>query len=169
MNVGKIFEKDFKESVPKDVYFVRMNDAASSFGQDSSKVRFSTANPYDFFMVCEKFIAIELKTTDKPSITVQRDKKEAVKQIKKNQIDGLTNAASFNGVTAGFVLDFRGSGTYWLNIKNFNIFLIENDKKSISEKDVIKYNGIAISKTIKRKHYKYDIKEMINNILKEVC
>lgn len=46
-NAGKVFEDDFKASVPDDVYFVRLHDAALGFDVKHSTQRFSLKSPYD--------------------------------------------------------------------------------------------------------------------------
>ena len=72
----------------------------------------------------------------------------------------------YNGVFAGFVFDFRSTtNTYWLSIDNFNLFLYENDKKSINEKDIIKYKGIKIEKEKKRVKYIYRIDKLLLDII----
>ena len=40
-NVGKVFEDDFKASVPEGVYFCRLHDAALGFDVNHSTQRFS--------------------------------------------------------------------------------------------------------------------------------
>lgn len=87
--------------------------------------------------------------------------------IKLNQIDGLSESNKYDGIFAGFVFDFRNTeNTYWLSINDFNLFLLNNDKKSINEKDIIKYKGIKIDKTKKRVKYTYDIYKLLNEIVR---
>jgi len=63
MNPGKQFEKNFANSVPKDVYFMRIKDSANNFTRTSSSA-FATSNPFDCFMLYDgNFIPIELKST----------------------------------------------------------------------------------------------------------
>ena len=165
MNEGKKFEQDWKKSVPKNVYYLRLKDNAASFGQDSKLTRFTSTNPYDCIMFRDGILfPMELKSTESRSITIQRDEKEESKMIKLHQIIGLNDASKTNGVIAGFVFDFRGSNTYWLNIKHFMTFLKESDKKSINENDVVKYNGIIIDKNKLRTRYIYDIDKLLKGI-----
>lgn len=168
MNAGKIFETDWKKSVDTDkIYFNRVKDSASSFGQDSSQTRFTLNNPYDCFAFYNfHFFPMELKSTKNTSISIQRTKQDKGKMIKLNQIVGLTEASKYEGIYAGFIFNFRSenntNNTYWLNIKNFNKFLENTNKKSINEKDVIEYCGIFIDSQIKKVHYKYDIEELLS-------
>lgn len=167
MNEGKIFECYWKKSIPDDVYYLRIKDSASSFGQDSEKSRFTPKNPYDCFVFYNGFLfPMELKSTEGTSISIQRNRDEKSKMIKLNQIEGLTEANKFNNIISGFIFDFRGSETYWISIDNFKDFIENTDKKSINEKDVIKYKGIIISKSKKRTRYTYDIKKLLTDIIR---
>ena len=164
---GKIFETQWKESVDKDMYYFRIKDNPSSFSKDSSSVRFTLNNPYDCFIFYNRFLfPLELKSTELTSISIQRNKNQKNKMIKINQIEGLSESNKYDGVFSGFIFDFRSSGfTYWMGIEDFLLFLQENDKKSINEKDIIKYNGILIEKEKKRIYYKYNIKKMCIEII----
>lgn len=166
MNPGKKFEQNFANSVPKDVYFMRIKDSANNFTR-SSRSSFATSNPFDCFILYKGFfLPIELKSTKGTSFSIQSDKLEDGKDIKYHQIKSLERAQSFENVIAGFVLDFRESNTYWICIKDFLSFLSNTTKKSINEDDVISHNAITIKKTLMRVNYKYDISEMLNNIVK---
>lgn len=165
INPGKKFEINFSKSIPSDIYYLRIKDSATSFSPNS-KSRFTSNNPYDFLLFFKGFLfPMELKSTNKKSFSIQRSKDEPVKEIKYHQIFSLTEANNFLGVISGFVLDFRENDTYWLSIDSFNLFLIENDKKSINIEDVKKYNGIKIEKQKIRVNYKYDVLKIINDII----
>lgn len=166
---GKNFEQQWKKSITNDMYYLRLKDSPSSFGQDSNFVRFTLDNPYDCFIFYNRFLfPMELKSTELSSISIQRDKTDKGKMIKLNQINGLSDCNRYRGIFAGFIFDFRSTdNTYWLNIDGFNLFLLENDKKSINEKDVIKYKGIRINKEKKRVKYIYDIYELLNKIVRD--
>ena len=85
--------------------------------------------------------------------------------IKLNQIDGLSESNKYDRIFAGFVFDFRNTkNTYWLSIDDFNLFLLESNKKSINERDIIKYKGIKVDKTIKKVKYIYDIHKLLIEI-----
>jgi len=165
-NEGKKFEEDFKKSVPDDIYYYRLRDSGSAFGGGSEHLRFTISNKYDCYIYKKpNFYPIELKSTKSTSMSIQHDKEEKGKMIKLNQIDGLTEASEHDGIHAGFLFNFRSNknNTYWLNIKDFNKFNDNTDKKSINEKDVIEHNGIFIKSEIKRVRYKYYINEFIEN------
>lgn len=173
MNSGKVFEDNFKKSVNQEkIYYQRVKDSPASFGQDSNFVRFTLNNPYDCFMFYDRcFFPTELKTTKNNSLSIQRDKTEKGKMIKLCQIDGLTDASQYKYIYAGFIINFtdednkENDKVYWLNIKSFNRFLKENDKKSINKKDVVEYGAIEIDKTLKKVHYKYNIEKLLDDII----
>lgn len=165
MNEGKIFENNFKKSIPSDVFYLRLKDSAASFGRDSVATRFALKNPYDALLFNGKFLfAFELKSTDGTSFSIQKEKSESSKMIKKHQIDGLNNASTYNNVRAGFILDFRNSNTWFISIADFLNFISNTEKKSINEKDVKAYNGIVIDKYKKKINYTYDIDKLLNSI-----
>lgn len=93
--------------------------------------------------------------------------------IKMHQINSLSNFSLFNGINAGFVLNFRDESvednneTYFLPIQNFNNFLVESGKKSINKKDVVTYGGILVEQNKKRTHYSYNINKMFSDLNKE--
>lgn len=167
MNSGKIFENNFKNSIPKDIYWIRLKDPAQSFGNNSNNnLRFSLPNPYDYLLYTNKSLFVfELKSNQGTSFSIQHSKEEKGKDIKLNQINGLTKASVHSGAYAGFVFNFRKTNnTYWLDIRKFNEFNSMTEKKSINEKDVINLSGIEIRSEIKKVNYKYFIGELLEKI-----
>lgn len=162
MNEGKIFEEDFKKSVPQNTYYMRIKDPASSFG-DNSNLRFSHKNPFDALIYCyPNLFFLELKSTKSTSYSFSLDKKEKSKMIKANQIEELTKAAHYKGIIPGFLFNMRKyNKTYFLHIRDFNRFISEVDKKSINQDDIIKYGGIEVRGELKVKRYKYYVGEFI--------
>lgn len=164
-NGGKKFEQQWKDSVPENVFYLRIKDSASSFASDSSATRFTLCSPYDCIIFYNGTLyPMELKHSVKKSLSIQRENTNNSAQIKKHQIDGLTSASKKEGVFAGFVIDFEDEECYWISIENFNKFLVESDKKSINKSDIIKYNGISVEKIKKRTNYKYNITKILNEI-----
>lgn len=163
MNVGKIFENEFKDSVEyhnkktNDIYILRLTDSASGFGMDSTKTRFSAKSPYDFFLHRKNGIdvAIELKSTAGTSISFSLDTNE--KMIKANQINSLLNTSIYN-IKSGLLLNFRKyEKTYWISINDFINFAKNTDKKSINVNDIENYNGVIVKQKKKKIRYIYDI------------
>lgn len=169
MNTGKVFEQNFKKSVDESkVYFVRLKDSPASFGQDSSKVRFTANNPYDNFCFYERTLfPLELKSTKTTSFSFQRDKKEKGKNIKLSQIEGLTKASEYNDVYAGFVFNFDGGETVWINIRDFNKFYNTTSKKSINYQDIMQYDCVIIEKHLLKVNYRYEITKFLDEIIKK--
>ena len=169
MNTGKVFEQNFKKSVDESkIYFLRLKDSPASFGQDSSKVRFTANNPYDNFCFYERTLfPLELKSTQGTSFSFQRDKKEKGKNIKLSQIEGLTLASQHEHIYAGFVFNFAKGETVWMDIRNFNKFYAATDKQSINYQDMVEYGCIHIKKHLKKVNYSYEVLECLNDIIKE--
>lgn len=66
-------------------------------------------------------------------------------------------------------MNFRKTeNTYYLDIDNFLRFMIDTDKKSINEKDVIEYGGLIIPSKKKRTRSSYDIEMLIEFIERRV-
>lgn len=169
MNTGKVFEQSFKKSVDESkIYFIRLKDSPASFGQDSSKVRFTADNPYDNFCFYERTLfPLELKSTKSTSFSFQKNKKEKGKNIKLSQIEGLTKASQYNGVYAGFVFNFDNGETVWLNIKDFNHFYNTTTKKSINYQDILHYDCVIIEKHLLKVNYRYEIEKLLKEIIKK--
>jgi penicillin-binding protein-related factor A (putative recombinase) len=166
-NEGKVFEDSFRDSIDQSqIYYYRLRDPASSFGGKQENLRFSITNDYDCFIYYKpNFFPFELKSTKGTSFSIQKEKTEKGKMIKLHQIEGLTKASQHEGIYAGLVLNFRDTEhTYWLNIKDFNTFKENIDKKSINEDDVIKHSGILVPQKLKKVKYTYDIMKMISFI-----
>lgn len=162
MNPGKVFEQQFIKSLPDDFYKLRLHDSASSFGSNDA-LRFSMKSPFDFVLWRKPYMyCVELKSTKGKSFSFERSKDEHG-EIHYHQIQALLEADKY-GATAGLVLDFRESGTYWLDIKALRNFMNTSTKKSINEKDVMDNFGIMIAKQKLRVNYKYDLKSLFDYI-----
>ena len=172
-NKGKKFETQFKESSEKDkLFLLRLNDTDLSYNGNQMS-RFTPKNKFDFLLFkSPNLFCLELKSTAYDSFSIQRNPKEPNKMIKWHQIQELIKASFYDGVYAGFVFNFRNEKqplleeeTYYMSIKNFCNFLVENEKKSINKKEVQKYGGIIIEQKKKRVLYTYNIKKMLEDIL----
>ena len=173
-NVGKVFEEDFKDSVPENCYLKRLNDPPHSFTQRED-TKYSKKNPYDFLMFCGDFgmlFCLELKTTSGKSISYDDIKSDENKNrmIKKHQILGLTNVSKYKNVIAGFLLNFRDEKNdterlYFIDINDFNAMVRKLDKHSCSEVDLILNHAKKVSGVKKRIHFSWDI----DSLIKELC
>ncbi len=161
-NAGKEFEKQFKESCPSDVYFLRLHDSAIGFGSNRQAGGFAVKSPYDCIMIkVPKVYALELKSTKENTMSYEKPEQTSKgnKVIKLHQIIELRKAAS-KGLTAGFILNFRKSNhTYFLPIQEFDKITYQGmtSKASISELDVAESDALLIPQRLKKVKYAYDL------------
>lgn len=150
MNPGKRFENNFKGSVTEDIYFYRLRDGTASW-DGGQNARFQQENDYDCILYdFPHMFCLELKSFDKTSIPV--------KNIKDNQVKGLTEAGRHNGIIAGFVFNIRKiERTFFVTIDKYNDFISSADRKSIPN-DWIIANGTEISSKALKVNHRYDIK-----------
>lgn len=131
--------------------------------------RFSPHQPYDFYaFISPYFYAMELKSTSGTLTYWRKDFEEPKKkkhfEIKKCQIEGLTKAATYPGVIAGFYINFRNENkTYFLSIQDFHILTDNLNKKSINHADVAQY-GVLIEQTLMKTNYKYNLRKFFDSI-----
>lgn len=164
-NQGKIFEDNFKSSIPKEILYVRPPDSAQSFGHNDV-LRFSAKSPCDCFLFDGAYLyTLELKTVGSKSISFERDKEDKG-IIHKHQIDSLVKFSKYKNVHSGFMLDFRLSDkTYYVPIEDFTFMIDKLDKKSFNEDDIVEYcNYIELKKKKLRVNYRYDIIDFINRL-----
>lgn len=164
-NQGKIFEQAIKESVPDYALFYRLPDPAQSFG-GGKKTRFSRHNPFDFLIWNPKnrtLFALEAKTVNGKSISFEREKCDHG-EIHHYQITGLNEWSKYEGVVAGFIIEFREiETTVFIRINDFNKLLDSIDKKSFNYGDLEKYKlpFVVIQQLKKRTRYSYNIENLL--------
>lgn len=170
-NAGKVFEGDWKQSIPENVYYLRIIDPAISFSgedeeQGNSHTRFSPSNPFDAIMYCyPNLFLLEQKSTKGTAYSFQGKSP----MIKEKQIKELTRGSKHKGIIAGFLFNMRKyEKTYFMPIENFNKFLSETEKGSINQKDIFAYGAIEVVGQIKKVRYKYYIGEFIEKVQSEV-
>lgn len=171
-NMGKQFERNFKEAVLKEgIYIHRINDSDLSFAGGNSK--YTPKSEGDFLLYYKTLFLIECKSTGAKSISIQREK-DGQGMIKLDQIESLIRCNSFPNMEACFLLNFRCDDeplgqerTYILSIENFSEFLSISDKSSINEKDILAYGGIKMIQHRKRKYFTYETKELIDRYVEE--
>ena len=155
VNYGKRFEKNFKKSVPEDVWYYRIPDPVEVFSDIKHQLSFHIKNP------CEQSLLTFWKKE------FENGKKDQSFMIKKNQIEGLAKIKEYN-VNCGFIINFRKSdateSTYYLGIDDFLQFSNETTKKSINEKDVIEYNGVPLQSKKLRSNFTYDVASLFEKV-----
>lgn len=165
--IGKIFETQWKKSVPSYALLYRLPDAAQSFGR-SNNLRFSSKNPFDFLLwdsLKHRLYALEMKTVAGKSITFERNQGEKG-TIHYHQIKSLNSWNQYDGIFCGFIIEFRKiETTIFLDIKEFNKLISLINKKSFNFNDLNNYNiKYTIIKQIKAQtRYTYAIDEFLKN------
>jgi len=168
-NRGKIFEDDFKKSVPNYVLLYRLPDSAQAFAPKSSNLRFSRKNPFDYLLWDSKrhmLYALELKTVAGKSISFEKNKEEHG-EIHYHQIEGLKAWDRYDGIICGFLIEFRKiEKTIFININELGKLISLLAKKSFNYDDLarnkIKY--IVINQNKVRTRYKYAVDEFLSTI-----
>lgn len=167
-NVGKVFEEQWKKSTPDYALLYRLPDAAQSFG-GSSKLRFSSKNPFDYLLWDSKrrrLFALELKTVSGTSISFERDKDEE-KEIHFHQIQGLNQWNKYDGIVCGFIIEFRKiAKTVFIDIEQFNRIVELIPKKSFNYNDLgaYKIEHTIIGQKKARTRYTYGVDEFLSTI-----
>ncbi len=165
-NVGKLFEQDFKQSIPDHCWYKRLNDNASSFA-GGKNTRFTSTNECDYLMFDDNtrtLYALELKSTQGSLTFWREDFKNKSFNIKKNQIQGLQKW-SCHCMVCGLIFNFRKQEkTFFVMIDKFLNYTSSLSKKSININDVLHMQPIEIFGKKKRTRFSYDIEQFLNEI-----
>lgn len=175
-NAGKRFEQLWKQSAEKqNLFILRLNDSDLSFNPNKElRSRFTLKSPADFIMFYDGHLfMLEMKSTHSKSISFQREPDDGG-MIKLHQISSLSNAGLHDGVMRGFVINFRiendnepySEDTYYWPIEAFNDYFASTDRKSAKPIDIVQHGGIIVKQHQKRKLYDYDVKKMLEDIIK---
>ena len=158
MNNGKRFEQNFRKSIPDspNIYYYRLKDGTASWSNDS-KTRFQSNNIADSFLFCYgKLLILELKAHKGKSIPLNC--------IRKNQVDGMTEASCKQNVLPFLVVYFSDvERCFALPIQGYNLFVASFNRKSIPL-DYFVTNGIEINVEKLRSNYRYDIETFLDEI-----
>ncbi len=166
-NVGKQFEAQIKASTPEYALLYRLPDSAQSFG-GSNKLRFSNKPPFDFLLwdsLRHKLYALETKTVQGKSISFERSKDEHA-EIHYHQICGLNNWNKYDGVTCGFIIEFRAlEKTVFIEIEEMNKLISLTSKRSFNYNDLNELGilYVLIGQKKARTRYTYDLDEFLRN------
>lgn len=164
-NIGKIFEEQFKKSVPEYALIHRLPDSAQSFGGNSN-LRFSNKSPFDYILYNSKshlLYALELKTVKGKSITFERTKEDKG-EIHFYQIKALNEWNKYDGVVSGFLIEFRAiEKTVFLQIDEFNKLISIIDKKSFNFDDLVEQgiDFLLVNQEKKISRYLYDVETFL--------
>lgn len=157
MNPGKVFEENFKKSVPEDTYYLRLHDSSIGFDIENSTQRFALKSPFDCILYRKgRMFCLELKSVQNGSISHSGSSPK----IKDNQIKELIKANCY-GITAGLILNFRNTGnTYFLPINSFELIRSTSTKKSFNEKDLDGISLVIPGRKLKV-NYRYDLSILV--------
>lgn len=172
-NTGKNFESIIKSNAPSYLKVTRIPDPPQSFAQRSDTA-FSRKNPYDFECFDTKHriqYCWELKSVAQKYMSYHTCKKDEEEKkganIQWHQIEGLTKASEFSNVIAGLLLNFRlDSGEqllYFFNIKDFNRFRKNTNKRSFNIMDVSLNGGVKINGEKLRVNYRWNLDEFLKS------
>lgn len=157
MNTGKIFEENFKKSIPEDTYYLRLHDSSIGFDIENSTQRFALRSPYDCILFRKgRMFCLELKSCKGGRISYEGSSP----MIKEHQIKELNKACQY-GIDAGFILNFRDTGnTYFLPMAQFECLTQIDTKKSFNESDVRVF-GLGLPHRKLKVNYRYDLTRMV--------
>ena len=152
MNSGKRFENNFKESVPKGVFFYRFRDGTSSWDSNES-TRFQASNICDCMIFNGSLFLLELKNHKGKSIPFTC--------IRENQINELVKAQHC-GVKAGFVFNFQDlEEAYFIDAYTINDYMVDNERKSFPY-IWCEQMGVKLENKKLRTNYRYDLNKMLS-------
>jgi recombination protein U len=150
--------RNWKKSIPKDVFYYRLRDSSSSW-DNGTRARFTPSNICDCFVFeGEKLLTLELKNTNAKSLPYAN--------IRKHQIDDLLWSGSFYNVISGFVINYDSlDECYFIEINDFKRYFDENDRKSLPV-DYCRSNALKIENKRIKTNKKYDIKKFLKEVKK---
>lgn len=175
MNEGKRFERDFKASVPPDVWCYRLRDSPVSYygGSGAEGIRFAQDNICDFVLYrAPTLYLLELKTVGTPSaaLTSLFGKSDSEKRCYKKQrhLQDMAKAEQdAAGLRALVVLCYRRTAhTYAVPARDVLEWVeraADGGRKSIPEQFCKNY-GTPVAARRLRVNWRYDVAGMMEKI-----
>ena len=160
-NQGKIFEQNFRKSIPINdkIYYYRLKDSASSYYGGNDNLRFSQNNIADAFMFYVGQFVSSLLILEYKS---HKGKSLPLTCIRDNQLKEMLEARNKIGVLPMLVVFFSDiERCFSLDIRYVEKFINEIDRKSIPLDFFEKY-GTEIEVTKLRTNYRYNIEKWLN-------
>jgi len=156
MNSGKIFEKNFKASIPPDVFYYRLRDSPATFG-NGEQIRFSTSNMCDCIVFGNRTLYLcELKSHQGKSIPFNC--------IRENQIEQLTAAAKFPFIIPALVIFFpECERCFAVEINDWNNLVDASKKKSANIAE-IEQAGFEVGVRKLKTNFRYDLQTMMKDL-----
>lgn len=160
MNNGKIFERNFKASIPPDVWYYRFRDSPASFGQ-GTQTRFATSNICDCLLFGNKTLFLcELKSHNGKSIPFNC--------VRENQVEQLTAAEKFPFIVPALVIFFPDvERCFVVHINGWNNLVDASTKKSANVAEIAQA-GFEVEVTKLKVNYKYDVAKMMKDLSEDL-
>lgn len=154
---GKQFEKDWKRSMPENVFYYRFRDGTASWGGESENIRFQQSNISDCLMYLKPVLWLaDLKSHKGKSIPFNC--------FRENQVKDLSKAMMHEGIKAGFIVNFRDiEETYFVKANDVEYYIAHSERKSIPL-DWCRENGIRIGQRLLKVHYRYDVEGLLKGV-----
>lgn len=165
MNAGKIFEKCFKDSIPDDIFYLRLRDGTAAWDKSNSNVRFQAFNVCDCILHYKGFLFMtELKSHKGKSIPFT-----CFRETQLNQLIYICKRANEIPVA---IFNFRDAEeTYLIKFQDINEFIYQNKKEDLKKSFPIAWCrevGIRVQQQIKKVHYSYDIKQSLEQLIEKL-
>lgn len=161
-NLGKVFEENWKKSVPNEIFYYRFRDSGSTFYGGNDKLRFSASNIADCLLYdsCSGLHLVELKHHKGKSIPISCIMGNKTKE---KQIDDLYKANQHVGVYSTIVVFFGDvERCFSISINDFIDFVKKGERKSLPI-EYFEENGVEIGVTKLRTNYRYNISKWLES------
>lgn len=156
-NPGKLFEEDFKKSVPTECFVYRFKDGTANFnGAKNENVRFQAKNICDFMVMTKEYLVLmELKSHASVRIPFSC--------IRNNQIEEMTKI-DHPKIKTYFIFNFRDlETTFAIEAQKIKEYM-ETAQRSSFPLNWCEENGIKIIGTKKKVRYKYDLEKFFGEM-----
>lgn len=159
MNPGKKFERDFKKSVPLNVFYYRFKDGTAAYSKNdpgsNKQVRFQAKNTCDCMLFNgENLFMLELKSYKGKSLPFS--------SLRENQWKGLCESADYHNIVSGVIINFRDmEKTYFVGIMDLLTYKETSGKKSVPIVWCEKH-GVEIKSKKIIVNYLYIIEDFLN-------
>lgn len=164
-NPGKEFEKDYKNSIPPEIWKYRLRDGTATFYggmQQDNGVRFQQSNICDFELFWDGMLALQELKSHKGKSLPHKEFKTSKGDIK--HLDELCEAAEHNGIYAGVLINMRDvEETYYMPADKVLHHIYFSGKKSIPL-DYMREHGYQVFAEKKRVRWRYDVMDLMKEI-----
>jgi penicillin-binding protein-related factor A (putative recombinase) len=162
-NPGKEFEKDYKNSIPPEIWEYRLRDGTANWRDgDQSNTRFQQTNICNFILFWDGTLALqELKSHKGKSLPHKEfmNSKGDIKHLRE-----LEDAAEHTGIYAGVLINMREvSETWYLPVDKVLHHIYFSGVKSIPLA-YMRDHGYLVRAEKKRTRWRYDIKDLMKHL-----